>query len=88
MFTAAFWRATVQRMIRAAAAAVAGAYFGGDLMFDVLNINGWRDVLTLAGSTAVGTLLLCLAGDALTSGDGPAFGTIEITSPPAPPIGD
>lgn len=83
MWTKAFWRATAERIIRGALVSVAAAYFGGDLVFDALNVNSWRDVGSLAITGAFASLLLSLGGNALTK-SGPSFTDNEVLSPPAP----
>lgn len=81
-----FWSATLQRMVRSAAAAILGSYLVADGVFDVANVDSLAKAASIGGGAAVFTLLFCIAGDAFTGGAGPAFGTVEITSPPAPPI--
>lgn len=83
MFTAAFWKATIQRVIRSFAASLVALLTAGGT--GLLNTD-WDNSLSTAGMAAVVTLLLCVAGETFTNGAGPAFGTVEITSPPAPPI--
>lgn len=85
MFTADFWRATAQRVIRSFAAALSAL-----LVADGTGIidTAWGDRFSTAGMASVVTLLLCVAGDALTDGAGPAFGTVEQVSPPAPVVQD
>lgn len=85
MFSKAFWKATAQRVVRSFAASL-GALLTADGT-GILDAS-WSEQLSAAGMAAVITLLLCLAGEQLTDGAGPAFGTTEITSPPAPPLGD
>jgi hypothetical protein len=83
LFTAAFWRATIQRVLRSFAASL-----GGLLTADgtgILNAR-WTDQLSAAGMAALITLLLCVAGGTVTKGAGPAWGAAEVTSPPAPPV--
>lgn len=84
MFSKVFIKAAIERMIRGAAIAVAAAYFGGDIVFDALNVNTWADVLSLALSGAFGSLVLSLAGQAIT-GNGPSLTNVEVTNPPEPP---
>ena len=83
MFTIVFWRAALERMVRGAAVAVGAAYFAGDVVFDALNVGTWSDVGSLAIGGAFGSLVLSLAGQALT-GNGPSL-TNQETTPPAPP---
>lgn len=75
-----FWRATVERMVRGAVAAVFAAYVAGDLIFDVTNIHTVNQVLALALGGAVSALGLSAAGQAV-SGNGPAFTSVEKTTP-------
>ena len=75
----AFVLATAQRIVRSMAAALLGYLAAAGvttLSFD------WPEGLSTAGFAGLVTLLLCLAGQA-TSGNGPAFGGVELTSPPA-----
>ena len=83
MWTKAFWQATLERVIRGAVVAVAATWVGGDLVFDVFDPNTWRDFAALAISGAFSSLVLSLAGNAV-SGDGPALTNSEVLSPPAP----
>lgn len=80
MWTKAFWKAATERMIRGAAITVSGAYFGGDVVFDALNVGTWGDVGSLAISGAFGSLLLSLIGNAAT-GNGPALTRNETVDP-------
>lgn len=82
MFTKPWWAATIQRVVRSFAAS----------LFGILTANGtgildtdWIGALSVAGMAAVVTFLLCIIGSQV-GGAGPAFGHVEITSPPAPPI--
>lgn len=81
MWTKKFWQAVAERMIRGAAVTVAGGYFGADVVFDALNVSTWSDVGSLAISGALGSLVLSLAGQALT-GNGPALTNNEELTPP------
>lgn len=78
MFTLTFWKAAAERMVRGAAISVAAAYFGGDKVFDSLNVNTWADAGGLAIAGAVGSLVLSLAGQAIT-GNGPSLTSTETT---------
>lgn len=86
MWTKDFWRATAERVVQGAALAVFAAYFGGDVIFNTLQVNTWVDVLSTAGAGAFGALVLSLAGNAV-SGNGPAFTRVEVVDPngPEPP---
>lgn len=85
MFTILFWKATFERVVRAAAAAMAGTYVIGDQITDNIQFN-WEKALTVGYSTAAVTLLLCLAGNALTK-TGPSFNNTETVDPaPAQPV--
>lgn len=83
MWSAAFWKATVERVIRSAAAAMAGVWLVGDQITDEVQ-TAWHLTLTVGWTTALVTLLLCLAGQAAT-GNGPALFAPEETTPPAAP---
>lgn len=72
MWTKEFWKATAERVIRGAAVAIFAGYFGGDKVFDALNVNTWSDAGALGISGAVGSLLLCLIGG-LATGSGPSI---------------
>lgn len=74
----AFWRATVERMVRGFAI---GALIplGGEAL-DVLNGLDWQNVLGLGGGGALLSLLLSLAGNAV-SGNGPSFSQTEQVGP-------
>ncbi len=77
MWTREFWKATFERMVRGAAVAVSAGFFGGDKVFDAMNVNTWSDAGALAISGAVASLLLCLVGGTV-SGNGPAFNSEEV----------
>lgn len=81
LLSKAFWLATIQRCLRVFAAAVF-ALVSADVT-NVLEAN-WGDILATAAMAPVLTLLFCIAGDTITGGTGPAFGTSEVLSPPAP----
>jgi hypothetical protein len=81
MWTKKFWKATAERCVRGGAVAVFGAYFGADKVFDVMNVNTLADAGALYVSGAVGSLLLCLIGGAMT-GDGPSITNQEELTPP------
>lgn len=83
MFTRAFWTATIQRAARSFAASLVALLTAGGTG---ILATDWVNSLSTAGMAAVVTLLLCVTGETFTNGAGPAFGTVEITSPPAPPI--
>lgn len=78
MFTLKFWKAAAERMVRGAAVSVAAVYFGGDVVFDSLNVNTWTEAGGIAITGAVGSLVLSLAGQAFT-GSGPSFNSTETT---------
>jgi hypothetical protein len=82
MWTKAFWQTTFERVIRASAAAMAGTYVIGDQITDNIQFN-WEKALTVGYSTAAVTLLLCLAGNAITK-SGPSFNQTETVDPVAP----
>lgn len=78
MWNKIFWKAASERMVRAAAAAVFGAYFAGDVVFDVMSLNSWGDAGAVGAGAAIGSLLLSLIGNGAT-GSGPAFTKNETT---------
>jgi hypothetical protein len=69
IWTKAFWKATAERMVRAAAAGATGALTAG-----VTNLAEvpWRGVLVTAGVAAAFSLLASLTINQAT-GDGPAL---------------
>lgn len=79
-FNGAFWSATIERVIRATAAAMVGTWLIGDQITDNIQAT-WEKAFTVGYSTAVVTLLLCLAGNAVTK-SGPSFNNTETTDPP------
>lgn len=83
IFDRQFWRATVERMIRGAVAAVFAAYVAGDLVFDVTNIHTLNQVLVLLLGGAFSALALSLGGGAYSK-NGPAFTRAEVV-PATPP---
>lgn len=83
MWTKEFWLATGERILQGAAVAVFAAFFGGDVVFDSLNINTWVDVLATALAGAFGALVLALAGNGIT-GNGPSFNKVEVLDPNGP----
>lgn len=78
MWTKKFWKATAERMIRGAAVSVAAVFFGGDVVFDSLNVASWTEAGGIAITGAIGSLVLSLAGQAFT-GNGPALTNNETT---------
>lgn len=72
-----FWKATGERAIRGAFAAVFAAYVAGDLIFDVTNIHTLNQVLTLALGGAFSAAALSIIGNA-KSGNGPSFTRAEV----------
>lgn len=90
MFTAAFWKATFERMIRGGAIA-AGAAWSGDAVFNVMELTNLKDVASLFASGAILSGLLCLAGNFATK-SGPSFNNSEVVpaevAPPPPVAGD
>lgn len=77
MWSSAFWKAAIERMIRAGVAAVLGVYVGGDVVFDVFNLHTWQQVGSLFLSAAVVSLLMSLVGNAATK-TGPSFNETEV----------
>lgn len=86
LFTAAFWKATGERMVRGAIAAEVGAYVAGNLVFDTTNINVTLDnIAAIAVGGAVTALALAL-GVQTVKKDGPALTSAEVLNPvPKPP---
>jgi hypothetical protein len=82
MFTIVFWKATLERMIRAGAASVLSFWVVGDGILNAANVD-WQSVLGVFGGGAVVSLLLSLSGQAAT-GNGPALTGVEVTNPPEP----
>jgi hypothetical protein len=83
LLSKAFWLATLQRCVRVFAAALL-AMITSSKIADVIHVD-WQGILATAAMAPVVTLLLCVVGDTVTGGAGPAFGTVEVTSPPATP---
>lgn len=87
MWTKDFWKATAERVIQGGAAAVAAGFFGGDVIFNALNVSTWLDVLSLFIGGGVSMLIFSLAGNAVSK-TGPAFNSVETIDPaPPPPAG-
>lgn len=87
MWTKDFWKAALERMVRGGAAALGGSLVAGDWLFDLWNLNSLQDGVTVFVGGALTSLLLALAGNAV-SGTGPSFNNVEVVepSPPQPPI--
>jgi hypothetical protein len=79
MFTAAFWKATGERAVRAAAATLLS--FAGSDVVDAFHVDYERAAGVSIGSAGV-TVLICLIAGKVTSTDGPAF-QAEKLAPPA-----
>lgn len=71
MWTKEFWRATAERMIRAAAGAILSVLIVGDGIFNAFDAD-WENTLGVGLGAMVVSLLLALAGNA-TTGNGPSF---------------
>lgn len=79
MFTLPFWKATVERTIRTAAATLAGF-----VTVDVSAVDvDWGQAFGVSGAASIATVLLSLAGG-LTSGEGP--GVTESVKPRDEPL--
>lgn len=72
-----FWKATAERALRGAVAALFAAWVAGDLIFDVTNIHTLNQVLTLALGGAFSAAALSIAGNGV-SGNGPSFTRAEV----------
>jgi hypothetical protein len=79
MFTKAFWVATVERIVRGAAATFLAVY-GADRA-DALHVN-WGDIGVVTGSSALVTLALCLAGSFAGDNNGPSFVNEKVVEVP------
>jgi hypothetical protein len=79
-----FWKATLERVVRGAVAAVFAAYVAGDVVFDVTNIHTLNQVLVLAIGGAFSALALSLGVNAVNGGSGPALNGSENVTPPPP----
>lgn len=75
MWTREFWKATFERMIRSAAAAVLGTWTLADGVLDMVSFNPEK-ALAIAGGAAAYSLLFALSGNVVT-GNGPAFNKDE-----------
>jgi hypothetical protein len=83
MFTGAWFKATLERVIRATASAMVGTWLIGDQITDNIQAT-WEKAWTVGYSTAIVTFLLCVAGQAVT-GSGPSFNQTETVTAPPPP---
>lgn len=84
LFTAAFWKATAERCVRGAIAALVGAYVAGNLVFDTTNIGVTLDnVLAIAVGGAVSALLLALGVQGVKK-NGPALNNAEVLTETKP----
>ena len=83
MFTAAFWKATAERVVGTFGAVLLAA-LGLDSGVNLADAD-WGAALTLAGYSAGVTLLKCLSASAFTPGPGPSLIAAEVLSPPARP---
>jgi hypothetical protein len=80
LFTVAFWKATGERCVRGAIAALVGAYVAGNLVFDTTNIGvTLNNVLAIAFGGAVSALLLALGVQGVKK-NGPALTGAETLS--------
>lgn len=66
MFTKAFWKGAVERMIRAAAATLSGVLLADG--FNVADVEGWKGALVAAGVAAGTSLLMSLVAGTLPAG--------------------
>ncbi len=72
-----FAKATAQRMVRAAASATL-AVLGVNQVSSAFDLD-WQNLGGVAGMAALVSLLMSLAGNYATNGNGPAFGDVEQT---------
>lgn len=70
MFTAKFWRRTAERAVRAFAAALVGALTAGMALTDVAQ---WKAALITAGTAALVSVLMSLAGSKVGDPSSPSF---------------
>lgn len=81
MWSRGFWKATAERVIQGGAAAVAAGFFGGDVIFNALNVSTWLDVTSLFVGGGFSMLVFSLAGNAFSK-TGPAFNSTETITEP------
>lgn len=86
MMNRQFWRATGERVLRGAGAALFAAYVAGDLIFDVTNVHTLNQVLVLAAGGAFSALVLSLAGNGVSK-NGPSFTSDEVVPESQIPTG-
>jgi len=79
MWTRRFWKAALERMIRAGAAGVLAVWIVGDGFMNAFDVD-WQNALGVFAGSAVVSLLLSLAGSTV-SGNGPAFNSDEQVVP-------
>lgn len=82
LWSAAFWRATAERVV--STAAQAGLLYIGADQFNVLDFN-WRDLGGFVGGGAVLSLLKSLGANALTQ-NGPSFSSSEVVADATVPV--
>jgi hypothetical protein len=80
-----FWRATAERALRGAVAAVFAAYVAGDLIFNVMNVHTWDQAGSLAVGGAFSAVALSIIGNA-KSGNGPSFTRAEVVPESQVPV--
>jgi hypothetical protein len=85
-YNLAFWKATGERMVRGAIAALVAAYLAGNIVFDTTNITA-ENVLALAFGGAVSALALALGVQGVKK-NGPALTDAEVLNPPPPAAKD
>jgi len=79
MWTRKFWKAALERMIRAGAAGVLAVWVVGDGFMNAFDVD-WQNALGVFLGSAAVSLLLSLAGGTV-SGNGPAFNNDEVVKP-------
>lgn len=72
-----FWRATAERALRGAVAAVFAAYVAGDVVFDVTHIHTLNQILALAAGGAFSAAALSVIGNGVSK-NGPSFTSAEV----------
>ena len=91
MFTQAFWKATVERLVKTIAQ-TAVAVLTATEVFDLFSVDDWQDIAKVSLVAGLGSLLTSLAATSLTDIPGPSFvpkAEVEATGVTVtPPPGD
>lgn len=72
-----FWKATAERAVRGAVAALFAAYVAGDLIFDVTNVHTLQQVGVLVLGGAFSATALSIIGNGVSK-NGPSFTSDEV----------